>query len=239
MLAQARQFLVIRRDHHLHPAILGDGKVFAAAMLGHVAPGDAGLAVVAALDGVDDDAAPARFARAGHGAGQVDVIVMRRRVAHQEHHLRGARSRRRPAACAQRFHHRAAHVFRAVAAAFGPKAHQLRIHAVKVVAERGDARHVGVAAVAVGYQPDPDADAGMALLLQHVVDDAPYFRLRPFQHAAHRAGGVEHEHQLDRGARMLLADDRARLDLVAGGGGLGRNKGQPGEQERGEQGGVA
>ena len=52
---QARQLVVVRRDHLFHAAILRNGEILATAILRNAAPGLGGRRIAAALDRIDDN----------------------------------------------------------------------------------------------------------------------------------------------------------------------------------------
>ena len=83
--------------------------------------------------------------------------------------------------------------FGRIAAAAGAEALEIRVDLVEVVRERIEARHVVVAAVAVGDEPDPHLAAGA---LHDAAGDGPDLLLGALDETGHRAGGVEDEDDL-------------------------------------------
>ena len=115
-----------------------------------------------------------------------------------------------------------------VAAAFGLVGHERVVDVVEVPSDRGDLRDIGIPVIAIGDQAHPDL--GLRGRLHDLVDDAPDFLLGAFDQAAHRAGGVDHEDQLD---RRLAAGDVFDLcgRIVLGPGGRRREQDRPADEK--------
>src|SRR5262249_42304845 len=147
-----------------------------------------GLAVVAALDGVDDDV-PRRGQLAGvRILDVVGIIHVRRGIADQEDDLQGL-LRLAPGNLGDRFVKGLVDALGKIAAPLGLETHELRVNGVQVIGQIDDLGDVGVATVPVGDQADLDARGRAAA--GDLVGDGPDLLLGRVDQPRHAAGGVE------------------------------------------------
>ena len=148
----------------------------------------------AALDGVDDDAAALGFGQRGRVPDVVRVIHVRRCIADQEYDLIDIVVLA-PRDLVDRIVERLVDAFGPVAAALGAKIHQAGVHLIEIFGQIEDAGDVGVAAIAKRDQSH--LDVGILLRRGHGRCDRPDLFPGRLNQAAHAAGGIQHEHDLD------------------------------------------
>ena len=210
---QTRQLVVIGRGDGDRAAILIYAQKITGTERRDLRPGLRGRIVVTALNGVDHDAA--LFGQR-HGGGVFDVVLVvhvRRRIADQEHRLIG-RCLGVPAHARNRILQSLVDRLRTIATPIGLEVHQVCIHGIEV---GGQIEHLGdvlIATITIGDQTD--ADLGRRLRTRHGGGDGPDLVLGRFDEAAHAAGGVEYEDQIDpwpllRNARWLGWHEHRRL----------------------------
>ena len=188
--------VVGRLDDDDVAAVLRDRNVAAVAHLGDVAPHALGVGRAAGLHGVDQDAAVARHLHHLGVFHVLRIIHVRRRVADQEQDAVDLGALR-PGQLGHADVQRLVDAFRPVAAAARLQLQEVGVQVLDVGRQRKGLGDVLVADVAIGDQAD--ADFGAGIFIDDRGRDRPDLALGAFDQRPHRAGGVEHERDLDDG----------------------------------------
>ena len=161
---------------------------------------------IPALDRIDIDPSFARQSTRGLIFHIIWIFHLRRRITDEIHHLERAGLLAPLEAfncCKECFVDRLG----CVAPALGAIVHQIAVDRINILGEGGHGRDIRIPTIAIAHEPKAD-DRGL-LCLGDLIGDRPDFLFRPLDQPAHRAGGVEHEDNINVG--LLFIFDRLPL----------------------------